>query len=56
MYLWLLTNCFCLLVSINETQLGCNYSILRRGVYALSLFVGYTIVADPGSHMEEMCK
>lgn len=38
-----------LLVSINKTQLGCNYSILR-GVYVLSLFAGYTIVMDPMPH------
>lgn len=49
MYLWLLINCFCLLVSINKTQLGCNYSALR-GVYVLSLFVGSTIVMDPMPH------
>lgn len=38
-----------LLVSINKTQLGCNYSILR-GVYILSLFAGYTIVMDVMPH------
>lgn len=35
MYLQLLTNCFCSLVSINKTQIDCNYSILRICVYVL---------------------
>lgn len=34
-YLQLLTNCFCSLVSINKTQINCNYSILRIRVYVL---------------------
>lgn len=34
-YLQLLTKCFCSLVSINKTQIDCNYSILRIRVYVL---------------------